>query len=283
MPTYDGTSNARNKADALPCERLQKNLRLDAPMPPKKKKAGPSPRAKSVDHRFAKTILDSITAHVAILDKNGFILETNRAWKEFARQNRIQMRPDTLDVNYLEICDRSSQETDGNSSMVASGIRDVISGKSSEFVMDYPCHSPDEKRWFYMRVTKATGPGPIRIVVSHENITAFKLAEERLRESEEALWFEKQKLEEANTALRVLLRKRESDQYEMESNVLDSIRYLVTPVMRRLSGQTLRSYLKNVFQPNICVGFAFQILDIFNICLRLETRIRLDLEPESYF
>ena len=45
----------------------------------------------------------------------------------------------------------------------------------------------------------------------------------------------------------------------------------------------LRSYFKNVFQPNICVGFAFQILDIFTICLRSETRIRLDLEPESYF
>ena len=215
-------------------------------MPPKRKKPENSRRSNSVDYRFAKTILDSITAHVAILDKNGFILETNRAWQEFARQNRIQMRPDTLDVNYLEICDHSSEETDGNSSMVASGIRDVISGKSEEFIMDYPCHSPEEKRWFYMRVTRATGPGPIRVVVSHENITALKLAEERLREGEEALWLEKQKLKEANTALKVLLRKRESDQREMESTVLDSIRHLVTPVLQRLSSQTLPERSKNL-------------------------------------
>ena len=215
-------------------------------MPPKRKKPENSRRSNSVDYRFAKTILDSITAHVAILDKNGFILETNRAWQEFARQNRIQMRPDTLHVNYLEICDHSSVETDGNSSMVASGIRDVISGKSEEFIMDYPCHSPEEKRWFYMRVTRATGPGPIRVVVSHENITALKLAEERLREGEEALWLEKQKLKEANTALKVLLRKRESDQREMESTVLDSIRHLVTPVLQRLSSQTLPERSKNL-------------------------------------
>ena len=44
-----------------------------------------------------------------------------------------------------------------------------------------------------------------------------------------------------------------------------------------------RSHLKNVFQPNICVGSKFRFLDIFNICLRLETWIRLDLEPKSYF
>jgi len=193
----------------------------------------------SADYRFAQTVLNSISAHVAILDENGFILETNRAWKHFAEQNRIQMRPDTQDVNYLDICDRASQETAGDASFVASGIRDVINGKTEEFVMDYPCHSPDEKRWFYMRVTRAAGPGPLRIVVSHENITALKLAEARIRESEEALWLEKQKLEEANTALKVLLRRRESDQREMEAAVLDNMRHLVTPILTRLSNQSL--------------------------------------------
>ena len=52
------------------------------------------------------------------------------------------------------------------------------------------------------------------------------------------------------------------------------------------------SCLKNVFQPNICVGSAIQILNILLVCtpralpagrLRFETRIRLDLKPESYF
>jgi len=55
--------------------------------------------------RYARTVLDSLSAHVAIIDAQGTILETNRAWKRFARSNRIGMRPDTLQVNYLEICD----------------------------------------------------------------------------------------------------------------------------------------------------------------------------------
>jgi hypothetical protein len=46
---------------------------------------------------------------------------------------------------------------------------------------------------------------------------------------------------------------------------------------------SLEVHLKNVYQPNIFVGSRLQILDIFHICLRFETWIRLDLEPESNF
>lgn len=188
---------------------------------------------------LAQTILNSLSAHVAILDENGFILETNRAWKRFAEENRIGMRPDTLNVNYLAICDGASGYSAEASDTVAEGIRDVIAGRLTEFVMDYPCHSPSDQRWFYMRVTRAAGPGPLRIVVSHENITALKLAEARLRQSEQNLNREKIKLEEANTALRVLLRQREADQREMETEVLDSVRRTVIPVLDRLDRQAL--------------------------------------------
>ena len=184
--------------------------------------------------QLARTILNSLSAHVAILDENGFILETNRAWMQFAEANQIRMRPDTLKVNYLEICDSADGYSADESASVAQGIRNVIAGRMEEFVMDYPCHSPDEKRWFYMRVTRAAGPSPQCIVVSHENITALKLAEERLRESEKALWQEKQKLEEANTALKVLLRQREADQRRLEADVLDNVRRMVVPLLERL-------------------------------------------------
>jgi DNA-binding CsgD family transcriptional regulator len=117
---------------------------------------------------------------------------------------------------------------------VAEGIRRVIAGQAEEFVLDYACHSPEQKRWFYMRVTRATGPAPTRIVVSHENITALKLAEERLRASERALSHEKRRIEEANTALKVLLRQRELDQRELEALVLDKVKRLLLPLLRRL-------------------------------------------------
>ena len=93
----------------------------------------------------------------------------------------------------------------------------------------------DEKGWFYMRVTRAAGLEPCRIVVSHENITVLKMAEERLGRSEKALRLEKQKLEEANTALKVLLRQRETDQRQMETDVLENVRQLVIPLLEHLT------------------------------------------------
>jgi len=201
--------------------------------PNKTKVASPADKEATGD-QLARTILNSLSAHVAILDENGFILETNLAWMQFAEANHIRMRPDTLKVNYLEICDRADGYSAEESLSVARGIRGVIAGHKEEFVMDYPCHSPDEKRWFYMRVTRAAGPGPLRIVVSHENITALKLAEERLRQSEAKLYRERQKLEDANTTLKVLLRQREKDQRQMEADILDNVRQLVAPILERL-------------------------------------------------
>jgi DNA-binding CsgD family transcriptional regulator len=186
-----------------------------------------------VGDQFARTILDSLTAHLAILDENGFILETNRAWKRFAQQNRLRMRPETKNINYLEICDSAATSDEGDVD-VSKGIRDVIAGRIEEFILDYPCHSPDEKRWFYMRVTRATGPGPMRIVVSHENITALRQTENRLRESKDALRQEKKKLEAANTALKVLLEQTRAHRQEMEADVIDNLHRLIRPVLNRL-------------------------------------------------
>lgn len=87
---------------------------------------------------------------------------------------------------------------------MACGIRAVIAGEIDEFVIDYPCHSPHEQRWFYMRATRLEGVDTVRVVVSHENITALKQAEEDLRKREAQLEQQSRSLEETNTALKVL-------------------------------------------------------------------------------
>jgi len=190
-------------------------------------------------YRFAQTILNSISAHVAILDDAGFILETNTAWKLFGQQNERHVLPENPEVNYLEICDNASDETAGESRNVAQGIRDVIAGKIDEFILDYPCHSPEERRWFSMKVTRAVDSDPVRVVVAHENITRLKLAEEESRRNTAALQSEKMKLEEANTALKVLLRQRDEDRKEIELNVVANVRRLIAPVVNQIAQQDI--------------------------------------------
>ena len=206
---------------------------------------------------WSQTALDSLSARVAILDEDGFILETNWAWKEFARANGIRIRPDTVGVNYLTVCDTAEGVGARQAREAAAGIRKVLSGDLDEFVLEYPCHSPTEKNWFNMRVTrlKLEFEGPMGLVVSHENVsnvkrahialrrreTELKLQTLKLEEANAALLrrenelnLQAHKLEEANVALRALLRQHDQDRQEIEEKVLSQVKELILPYIRRL-------------------------------------------------
>lgn len=189
----------------------------------------------------ANIILDALSAHIAILDKNGVILKTNRAWQNFADANRMQIPADASPTNYLSICDLAQGESSEEAKVVAEGIRSVINGELKEFLLDYPCHSPSEKRWFYMRVNRIPGRGPMRAVVSHENITALKLAEESLKIQEQDLEAQRKNLEETNTALKVLLKQREEDRAALENKILRNIRELILPYLAKLKEKNLKT------------------------------------------
>ena len=186
------------------------------------------------NHQYARTILNSLIAHVAVIDENGIIIETNRAWKKFGLSNQIRMKPDTLGINYLEVCDVALGKNAGRSREVAKGIRDVINGKLDEFVIEYPCHAPDHEYWFYMRATRVAGYNPIRVVISHEDITALKKAENTLRRREKELERKSLGLEDANAALRAILRQRDEDKKEMEQAIFLNIKEEVLPLLDRL-------------------------------------------------
>ena len=210
--------------------------------------------------QYADTILNSLSAHIAIIDETGLILQTNLAWRNFASQNRLDIRPEDLKLNYLEICDAAKGDSAENAHQVAEGIRRVIRGEMKEFTLDYPCHSPEKKRWFYMRATRAFDSRPVRVVISHENITDLKLAEEKLRRSQEELRQKSLHLEEANAALRAVLRQGERDREEMEDNLAQNLRRAVLPYAERLLeaqrdpenrklAELLEAGLKDVFSP----------------------------------
>ena len=82
---------------------------------------------------FAHVVLNSLSAHIAILDQNGVIIQTNQAWREFAQEHNIGIRPSTIGLNYLELCDTAQGDSAKGAYRVARGIRDVISGKIETF------------------------------------------------------------------------------------------------------------------------------------------------------
>jgi PAS domain S-box-containing protein len=129
--------------------------------------------------RELQQTLDSLSAHIAIVDESGEILAVNEVWRAFAETNGGDPEKVSEGANYLQICDSATGLHSDVAAAFADGIRAVLSGRRESFEMEYPCHSPSERRWFMGRVTRFSGSGAPRAVVAHENITGRKQAEEQ--------------------------------------------------------------------------------------------------------
>lgn len=186
--------------------------------------------SKTVMYRI---IVDSLSTHVAVLDENGIIVETNRAWQQFARENGMRDPVDCIGVNYLAVCETSPGNDDG-SHLIGRAIRKVIAGEIEEFLTQYPCHSPTEKRWYSLRVVPYRDTHVKRVIVTHENITPIMRAQEQLRTQEKELQRKTDQLEESNIALKVLLEHRQRDREQLEERIVANIRELALPYLERL-------------------------------------------------
>ena len=135
--------------------------------------------------RFTRDILNSLTAHVAVLDEQGVIIEVNDAWRRFGRENgEPPDQGDYIGTNYMEVCAKAARiGGDALAREVADGLRELLAGRRESFVLEYPCHSPGQQRWFKLRASPLTGSRK-GAVVSHQDITERRLAEDAQRESE---------------------------------------------------------------------------------------------------
>jgi DNA-binding CsgD family transcriptional regulator len=216
----------------------------------------------SFSDNLVRTIFESLSAHIAIIDENGGILETNRAWKLFSMANGMPENINFNQMNYLHVCEAATREETEDAFRVAQGIRQVIDGKIKEFRYDYPCHSPEGRRWFYMRVVPMADQGNLRLIISHEDITELKLAQEALTAHQAILEEKNQSLEEVNIALKVLIRQRETDKSDMENKILTNVKSFVLPYIKKLKEsrlsekdrtlvQILDDQLKDIISPLI--------------------------------
>jgi len=124
-------------------------------------------------------VLDSLTAHVVVLDPEGCVVSANEAWRRYGRENGASdLYLDPLGHNYLQICAEAIGAPRGEEAALAlEGIRAVLAGQRREFHLEYPCHAPHEKRWFRMSVTPVASERG-GAVVSHVEVTELKLAEQ---------------------------------------------------------------------------------------------------------
>lgn len=122
-------------------------------------------------------ILNAIPAQITLIDREGYLLEVNDAWRDFAIRNGNSDPLFGVGQNYLKACHVASGEDAGLASAVAKGIRSVLLGEQPNFTMEYPCHSPWKQQWFKLMVTSLSSNDRNGAVVMHLDITDRKLAD----------------------------------------------------------------------------------------------------------
>ena len=125
-------------------------------------------------------ILDTLPANIALLDAEGVIVSTNKAWRDFACANAMQDANHGIGRNYLAVCDQATGDSVRDAARVSSGIRAALAGTSKSFSLEYPCDTPAGTRWFLFTVMTLNAE-PTGAVIMHLETTDKKRGEEDLR------------------------------------------------------------------------------------------------------
>jgi DNA-binding NarL/FixJ family response regulator len=120
------------------------------------------------------------------------------------------------------------------------------------------------------------GPAVTRALQEVRERAERKMAEEALKKREQALELISRSLEEANTALKVLLQHREEDKAILEEQVLANVRKLVLPYLENLKHLNLNE--NQAAQVKMIEGNIKKIVSPF---LRNLTSSYLDLTPRE--
>lgn len=132
--------------------------------------------------KLPRRTLDTLPINIAVIDEEGTIVYTNRAWSEFAGLGSDGC--EMVGTNYFDGID---EDEDSFAAEATSGLEEVLAGERELFTMEYPCHTPTERQWFLMRASPLAESDDGEVVVAHIDITQRKLAELDAREGRREL------------------------------------------------------------------------------------------------
>lgn len=113
-----------------------------------------------------QALIDSFQENIALIQPDGTIFATNRAWRQFARENGAAADYSDIGRNYLDILRNAGSLEE------AEGIEAVLREMVPFYDSNYACPSPRKERWYQMRVTPLRQDKKVYgALIAHRNIT----------------------------------------------------------------------------------------------------------------
>ena len=119
----------------------------------------------------ASEIVESLTGNVALLDPDSVIVAVNEGWRQFARANGYLGNAFGVGTSYIWACGGEQANATPYAKEAVAAITGVLSGRLKCASFDYPCHAPDQKRWFRMVVSPHAMPNHTGALVMHFDVT----------------------------------------------------------------------------------------------------------------
>lgn len=120
---------------------------------------------------------EKLPMSMALLDRTGRIMDVNERWRQFACANG-GAADGYIGTSYVAAC-RDADEP--QVAQIERLFEELVSGARDLAELEYPCHSPDERRWFLMQAFRYANDDEPCIAVLHVDITQRRLAEEAAR------------------------------------------------------------------------------------------------------
>jgi signal transduction histidine kinase len=143
---------------------------------------GSRQRKEAITEKFLQRVVDACAANVVALDETGTVLHASRAWRLFAAQNGFPTAEGSCGLDALQSCNETAGHDHAKNGFVQDAQK-IIKGLHVEIEKEYIFKGAHSAKWFLVRAVKLDMPGMhgFRVLVTLEDITRRKLAEEELR------------------------------------------------------------------------------------------------------
>jgi PAS domain S-box-containing protein len=126
---------------------------------------------------FLRQIIETCASSVAVLDESGAVLYVSRRWSESNTESESITEPDALIGNYLRLSNGNGPDP------LAKDLQRILDGHEGEFHREYFYAGLERSSWFRIHGARLNLPhsSSVRVLVTREDITRHKQAEETLR------------------------------------------------------------------------------------------------------
>ncbi len=219
----------RDHLEDLVRERTERLTRINEQLQREIAVRSKAEKALQKSETMLRAIFDQTFQFIAVLKLDGSVIKVNKTAMDFAdaKEEEIDGKPFWETPWWVHSPDEQKR--------LKKAIKEAASGELIRFETQHS-RSDGHKMSFDFSVKPVRdSKGKIALLIAEgRDITALKTAVEDLRNRELELQVQSKRLEEANVALKVLLKQMENKKREDEESILSNVRQLVFPYLQRL-------------------------------------------------